>query len=161
VGVGKTSIVYGLARKIYWGETVPALSHYRVVALDLGSILSYAKHKGDFQEILTRCLNEAVSAGNVILFIDEIQKLFSGESEGTIDASDILAPYLESSSLKIIGTTSAADFQTYLVPKNIFASNFDKVEVEPTDKNETIKILGRLSPPKIEPLQNCYYLFRD
>lgn len=146
-GAGKTSIVYGFAEKIYWGETLPELSHKRIVALDASGLLSGIREPGEAHERLLGVLNDAVKAGNVILFIDNIHDLFAGGDEkvGTIDASEIIAPYLASSALRIIGISDNAHYQTYIVPHTQIAGNMEKIEVPPTDENQTIRILEDLS----------------
>ncbi len=146
-GAGKTSLVYGLAEKIYWGETLPSLSHKRVVSLDTASLLSGVSSPAEAEERLLGVLNEAARAGNVILFIDDIHMLFAGSSGkvGTIDASEIIAPYLTGSSLKIIGVTNNHNYQTYIAPRGNIAGSMEKIEVEPTDLNQTIRILEDLS----------------
>ncbi len=146
-GTGKTSIVYGFAENVYWSKTLPELTHKRVVALDTVSLLSGSTESGEIAEKLIGVLNDAVRAGNVILFIDDIHTLFSGSETkvGTIEASEIIAPYLQSSSLRIIGVTTTANYQTYIAPHAQIAGNFEKVDVPPTDESQTIRILEDLS----------------
>lgn len=146
-GAGKTSLVYGFAEKIYWGDTIPELSHSRVVSLDASTLLSGSSDPGEIHERLLGVLNDAIHAGNVILFIDNIHDLFAGGGEkvGTIDASEIIAPYLQSSSLRIIGISDAAHYQTYIVPHTQISGNMERIEVPPTDENQTVRILEDLS----------------
>ncbi len=146
-GVGKTSIVRGFAEKVYWGDTLPELAHKRIVSLDTASLLSGVTDSGEAEERLLGVLNDAVRAGNVILFIDDIHTLFAGGSNkvGTIDASEIIAPYLQSSDLRIIGITSNNNYQTYIAPRTQIAGNMEKIEVLPTNESQTIRILEDLS----------------
>ncbi len=146
-GTGKTSVVYGLAEKIYWGETLPALSHKRVVSLDTAALLSGVSSPAEADERLLGVLNEAARAGNVILFIDDIHTLFagSGGKVGTIDASEVIAPYLAGSNLRIVGVTTTHNYQTYIAPRGNIAGSMEKIEVEPADLNQTIRILEDLS----------------
>jgi ATP-dependent Clp protease ATP-binding subunit ClpC len=145
-GVGKTTLVQGLASRIKSGRSLPELAFKRVVSLDTGALVSGIKGSGDMEARLLAVLNDAVRAGNIILFIDEIQNLFSGSGRtGTIDATAILGPYLENSSIRIIGTTSENDYQTYISSKQMLASNFTEVKVVETDTEQTIRILEDLS----------------
>ncbi|MEK7447775.1 MAG: ATP-dependent Clp protease ATP-binding subunit [Patescibacteria group bacterium] len=146
-GSGKTSLVYGFAEKIYWGDTLPELSHKRIVALDTSVLLSGVQDVSEVHERLLGVLNDAVRAGNVILFIDNIHDLFAGGGDkvGTVDASEIIAPYLQNSSLRIIGISDNAHYQTYIVPHTQIAGNMERIEVPPTDENQTIRILEDLS----------------
>jgi len=145
-GSGKTSLVYGFAEKIYWGDTVPELAHKRIVALDASALLSGVNESGEVHQRLLGVLNEAVRAGNVILFIDNIHDLFAGGGDkvGTVDASEIIGPYLQSSALRIIGISDNAHYQTYIVPHTQISGNLEKIEVPPTDENQTIRILEDL-----------------
>jgi len=146
-GSGKTSVVYGFAEKIYWGDTLTELSHKRIVCLDVPALLSGISQEGEVEERLLGVLNDAVRAGNVILFIDDIHTLFSGGGAkiGTVDASEIIAPYLQSSELRIIGISSNANYQTYIVPHTQVSGNLQKIEVPVTDEDQTIRILEDLS----------------
>lgn len=144
-GVGKSILINELAKRVYWGQTVGQLSHCRVLMLDLPAIISYSNKSGDFEGILVACLNEAVAAGNIILYVDEIQNLFYGGKEGTIDASELLEPYLAGVGLKMIGTTTESAYETYIAPKSNIAGKFEKVVVTPTNKNQTIRILEDLA----------------
>ena len=145
-GAGKTTLVYGFAEKIYWGESLPELAHKRVVSLDVAGLLSGTSDPGEIEGRLIGVLNDAVRAGNIILFIDHIHTLFSGqEKAGTVDASEVLGQYLQGSNLRIVGVTTDANYQTYIAPKANIAGNFEKLEVTPTDEDQTIRILEDLS----------------
>ncbi len=144
VGSGKTTTVYGLAEKIYWGDTLPQLAYKRIVSLDIAALLAGSQK----EEIISRLIsvfNDAVRAGNVILFIDDIHKLFieGSEKTGTIDVSEVIIPYLNS--IRIIGVTTDNYYHTYIQPKTQVSSAFEKIEILPTDKNETLKVLEDLS----------------
>jgi ATP-dependent Clp protease ATP-binding subunit ClpC len=146
-GSGKTSLVHGFAEKIYWGDTLPELSHKRIVSLDASVLLSGVQDSSEVHERLLGVLNDAVRAGNVILFIDNIHDLFSGGGDkvGTVDASEIIAPYLQSSDLRVIGISDNAHYQTYIYPHTQIAGNMERIDVPPTDENQTIRILEDLS----------------
>ncbi len=145
VGVGKATLAYGIAERIYWGKTLPSLAYKRVVSLDIGSMLSGAINQEEVEARFLSILGDAAAAGNIILFIDNIHTLFSGGKVGTIDASEALIPYLQNPNLQIICTTTNRNFQTYIEPKTALVNCFEKIEVPPTDKQQTIRILEDLS----------------
>ena len=147
VGVGKTSIVYGFAERVYWGNTVKQLAYKRVVYLDVSTLLSGIQDRGEANERLLGVLGDAIHAGNVILFIDDIHKLFTeGQDKvGTIDATEILAPYLQQSSIRVIGTTTNNYYQTYIEAKSQVSSNFEKIDIPPMNESQTLRILEDLS----------------
>jgi len=141
-GVGKTTIGFGLASKLFWGISEPELNYHRVIKLNAQSIASTSNSKAQVQNVLTAILNDAVRAGNVILFIDEIQNFFMSDSSlGSINATEIIQPYLENSNIRIIGTITERDYETYLRPKGAIAGNFEIIKVEPTNEKQTMKIL--------------------
>lgn len=146
LGTGKTTIVKEFARKIYWGESLPELNHMRVVKIDPGAIMANAKDHSELELIVRSVFNDAISAGNVILFIDDIHTLLAGGSkEGTADVSEIIIPYMEDSSLKIIGVTTESYYETYISSKPGVSGSLQKIKVEPSGKQETIKIMEDLS----------------
>ena len=145
-GVGKTTLVYGLAERIYWGNTLSELSYKRLVSLDTSILLAGSSNEREVEERLIRVFNDAVNAGNIILFIDNIEVLFSGGQKiGSIDASEIIIPYLQNPNLRIIGVTTHGNYQTYIEAKPSLAGNFEKIEVEPTNEKQTLRILEDLS----------------
>lgn len=94
-GVGKTAIAEGLAQKIVEGQVPEIIKGKRVVTLDLASMVAGAKYRGEFEERLKKVMSELTTAGNVILFIDEMHTIIgAGAAEGAIDASNILKPAL-------------------------------------------------------------------
>ena len=97
----------GLARKVMLGEVPSALSSKRIFSLDITALLAGAKYRGDFEERLKSCMDEAAKAGNVILFIDELHNIMgAGAAEGAIDAANILKPQLPRGGLQLIGATT-------------------------------------------------------
>jgi ATP-dependent Clp protease ATP-binding subunit ClpC len=147
VGVGKTALVYGFAKKLYWGESREGLNYQRIFNLDMTALLAGVETPGEAAARLAGILNDAVWSGNVILFIDGIEKLFSGARQGvgTIDATEVILPYLENSGLRLIGVTTESDYQTYIAPKASLSACFEKVEVGPTDQKQTMRILEDMS----------------
>src|SRR5690606_28700328 len=106
-GVGKTAIAEGLALKIVNNDVPETLSNKRVVSLDLGSLVAGSKFRGEFEERLKKVIEEIRSAGDVILFIDEMHTIIgAGAAEGAIDAANILKPALARGELQAIGATT-------------------------------------------------------
>lgn len=141
-GVGKTTLGYGLASKLFWGLSESSINYHRVIKLDAQRITSISSDRASIQNVLTAILNDAIRAGNVILFIDEIQNLFSEDkSLGSINVTEIIQPYLENSNIRIVGTITEADYEAYIRPKTIIAGNFGVVKIQPTDETQTMRIL--------------------
>ncbi len=141
-GVGKTAIVEGLAMKILSGEAPEPLAKKRIYALDLTLLLAGAKYRGDFEERLKSCIDEAVSAGNVILFIDEIHNIMgAGAAEGAIDAANILKPGLARGSVRIIGATTFEEYRRTLEKDSAMDRRFQLVKIEAPTPKDAEKIL--------------------
>jgi len=137
-GVGKTSIIYGIAQRILAGN-LEEIKDKKVVSLDLAAMLAGASNRGDFEERLQVSLRESGS-GKTILFIDEIQNIMGAGTTGQslLDASAILEPILSSGGLQCIGATTHKDFRQYIEPNEAFTSHFQTVEIlEPSDDEAT------------------------
>lgn len=145
-GVGKRTIVKELAANIYWGKVMPALMYKRIVALDAQVMMSSSASPQELLENLTASFNDTVRAGNIILFIDNFEVFLKGnETISSIDASDVLNKYLERSDFKLIAATDQASYSTYIQPKGGIASKLSVIQVEPTNKNETIQSMEDIS----------------
>ena len=144
-GVGKTAVVEGLARKIMLGEVPSALSSKRIFSLDITALLAGAKYRGDFEERLKSCMDEAAKAGNVILFIDELHTIIgAGGAEGSLDASNILKPALARGEVQVIGATTIEEYRKYVEKDAALERRFQPVMVEEPGVDETIEILTGL-----------------
>ena len=144
-GVGKTAVVEGLARKIMLGEVPSALSSKRIFSLDITALLAGAKYRGDFEERLKSCMDEAAKAGNVILFIDELHNIIgAGAAEGAIDAANILKPQLARGGLQLIGATTFEEYRKNIEKDSAMERRFQKVKIDEPDQSQTCRILSGL-----------------
>ncbi len=142
-GVGKTAVAEGLAQKIASGDVPESLKNKRLVTVDLSSMVAGAKYRGEFEERLKKVVEEVISAGNVILFIDEIHTIVgAGSAEGAIDASNILKPSLARGELQLIGATTLNEYKKYIEKDAALERRFQPVMVGEPSVEETCGILA-------------------
>ena len=141
-GVGKTAIVEGIAESIVNG-TVPALMQgKRLVSLDISGLVAKSKYRGEFEERIKKVINEVVAAGDVILFIDEIHTIIgAGGAEGSLDAANILKPFMARGELQVIGATTIEEYRKYIEKDAALERRFQPVIVEEPSMEEAIEIL--------------------
>lgn len=144
-GVGKTAVVEGLATEIVLGN-VPSLADKRILSLDVASLVSGTKYRGDFEERLSNLISEVKKSQNIILFIDEIHNLVSAGSteSGSLDASNILKPMLARGELQTIGATTLDEYRKYFEKDQALERRFQPIIVDPPTVEQTIAILNRL-----------------
>lgn len=141
-GVGKTAIAEGLAQKIVEGNIPETLKGKRVVALDLSSMVAGAKYRGEFEERLKKSIGEIKSAGNVILFIDEMHTIVgAGAAEGAIDASNILKPLLARGEIQVVGATTLDEYRKHIEKDAALERRFQPIQIEEPTQEEAIDIL--------------------
>lgn len=141
-GVGKTALVEGLAVKIVSGSVPEQLADKRIFALDLTLLLAGAKYRGDFEERLKACLDEAESAGNCILFIDELHNIMgAGAAEGAIDAANILKPGLARGKIQVIGATTFEEYRRTVERDAAMDRRFSKVILDEPDEETAYKMV--------------------
>lgn len=146
-GVGKTAIVEGLAQRIVDGAVPGALKEKRILALDMAAMIAGSKYRGEFEERLKRCMDEVKTAGNIILFMDEVHTLIgAGSAEGTMDASNILKPALSRGEMQMIGATTVGEYRKHIEKDGALARRFQPIQVEEPTEEETIAILEGLCP---------------
>ena len=145
-GTGKTAIVEGLAGRIVAGDVPDNLKDKRLFCLDMGALIAGAKYQGEFEERLKGVINEVVeSDGGVILFIDEIHTLVgAGQSQGAMDAANILKPALARGELRSIGATTLDEYQKYFEKDKALERRFQTVMVDEPDVESSISILRGL-----------------
>ena len=147
-GVGKTAIAEGLARRIVHGEVPEVLENATIFGLDMGALLAGTRYRGDFEERLKSVMNELEATPGAILFIDEIHTVIGAgaTSGGSMDASNILKPSLQSGTLKCIGSTTYKEYRTYFEKDRALVRRFQKIDVYEPSVEDTVKILRGLKP---------------
>ncbi|MBM3526069.1 MAG: AAA family ATPase, partial [Alphaproteobacteria bacterium] len=147
-GVGKTAIAEGLARRIVRREVPKVLKGATIFALDMGSLLAGTRYRGDFEERLKAVMNELEAQPHAILFIDEIHTVIGAgaTSGGSMDASNILKPALQSGSLRCIGSTTYKEYRSYFEKDRALVRRFQKIDVHEPTVEDAVKILRGLKP---------------
>ena len=145
-GTGKTAIVEGLAHRILRGDVPENLKGKQLYSLDMGALIAGAKYQGEFEERLKGVINEVTqSEGDIILFIDEIHTLVgAGQSQGAMDAANILKPALARGELRSIGATTLNEYQKYFEKDKALERRFQTVIVDEPDVQSSISILRGL-----------------
>ena len=145
-GVGKSAIVEGLALRIVHHEVSPMLFDKRIVTLDIASMVAGTTYRGQFEERMKSVIGELQKNPNIILFIDEIHTIIgAGNASGTLDAANILKPALARGEVQCIGATTIAEYRKSVEKDGALERRFQKVVVNPTDREQTLEILRRLS----------------
>lgn len=141
-GVGKTAIVEGLAKKIAEGQVPDIMRGKKIVSLDMSHMVAGTKYRGDFEKRITDTLKEVASMEDTILFIDEIHTIIgAGSSEGGLDASNIMKPYLSKGDLKVIGATTISEYRQYIEKEPALERRMQPIMVEEPTVEETIEII--------------------
>ncbi|MBI4972227.1 MAG: ATP-dependent Clp protease ATP-binding subunit [Candidatus Omnitrophica bacterium] len=146
-GVGKTAIVEALAVRAVQGKDAQALGGKRIIELSMGVLIGGTKYRGEFEERLTRIIEESRSNPNVILFIDEIHNLVgAGRAEGSMDAANIMKPVLARGELRCIGATTTAEYRRYIESDPALERRFEKVIINEPTRDEAIEMLKGIRP---------------
>lgn len=145
-GVGKTSIVYGLAQRIEDGIVPESLRGSRIYQLDLGSLIAGTQYRGDFEKRLKAVMKGIAAEKGAILYIDEIHNIVGAGQigEGSMDASNLLKPYLEGGKVRFIGATTYEEYNRYIMRNKGLMRRFQQVAINEPSIEETIKILQML-----------------
>lgn len=145
VGVGKTALVYALAEKLIDGQDVPNSLRYRqVVQVDSAVVTAAVGQNVSLEAVFNEIISNATRAGNIILYFDEAQ-LFFGSGAGSVDVSGILLPALQSSSISLIASFTLDDWHKLDTVNPSLASLFARIDIEPSDREQTIGILQDIS----------------
>ena len=144
-GVGKTAIVEGLARQIAEGIVPESMKDKRIMVLDLPGMIAGSKYRGEFEERMKKLIREVKTAGNIILFLDELHTIIgAGGAEGAIDASNILKPSLARGEMQLIGATTLTEYRKYIEKDAALERRFQPVTVEEPTEDKCIRILEGL-----------------
>ena len=144
-GVGKTTVIEGLALKINEGDAPRTLLDKRIIALDLTSLVAGTKYRGQFEERIKGVVDELMDTDNIILFIDELHTLVgAGNASGSMDAANVLKPALSRGDLQIIGATTLDEFREHIEKDGALTRRFQQVVIDPPSIDETIEILNKI-----------------
>ncbi|MFO0988940.1 MAG: ATP-dependent Clp protease ATP-binding subunit ClpA [Alphaproteobacteria bacterium] len=145
-GVGKTAIAEGLARRIVLGEVPEVLKESTIFQLDMGTLLAGTRYRGDFEERLKAVVKELEATKGSILFIDEIHTVIGAgaTSGGSMDASNLLKPALQSGNLRCVGSTTYKEYRTYFEKDRALVRRFQKIDVNEPSVEDAIRILQGL-----------------
>ena len=142
-GVGKTAIAEGIAERIAAGQVPAQLKDKEIYLLDLTALVAGTQFRGQFEQRVKGLLNEVKQAGNVILFIDEIHTITAaGESEGAMNAGNILKPALSRGEIQVIGATTFAEYRKYIEKDQALERRFQPVRVEEPSISDTIAVMN-------------------
>ena len=145
-GVGKTSLAYGLAARIEAREVPERLLDCRIYELDLGTLLAGTQYRGDFEKRLKTIMEGVRNEGRAIIYIDEIHNLIGAgrTGDGSMDASNMLKPYLESGDIRFIGSTTYEEYNRYFARSKGLVRRFQQIDIHEPSIEETIHIVEGL-----------------
>ncbi|MGA1474082.1 MAG: ATP-dependent Clp protease ATP-binding subunit, partial [Prochlorothrix sp.] len=144
-GVGKTAIAEGLAQRIVHQDVPETLLNQEVISLEMGTLVSGTRFRGDFEERLTQILSEVKEANNIILVVDEVHTLVGGGSfEGGTDAANLMKPALARGEIQCIGATTLDEYRKYIERDEALARRFQAVKVNEPSLDDTVEILRGL-----------------
>ena len=145
-GVGKTSIVYGLAQRIADGNVPETLKDAKIYQLDMGSLIAGTQYRGDFEKRLKTVMKGIAAEQGSILYIDEIHNIVGAGQigEGSMDASNLLKPYLEGGRVRFIGATTYEEYNRYIMRNKGLMRRFQQVPIDEPSIDETLKIVHML-----------------
>ena len=158
-GVGKTALVYGLTTRIISGNVPKRLQGSKVYQLDLGTLLAGTQFRGDFEKRIKQVMDGVTrEAKNNIVYIDEIHNLVGAGAvgESSMDASNMLKPYLESGNIRFIGSTTYEEYNKHFSRSKGLVRRFQQIDITEPSVDETIHILKQLRP-KYEEFHGVVY----
>ncbi|MBO4659297.1 MAG: AAA family ATPase [Prevotella sp.] len=142
-GVGKTALVYGLAARIAEGKVPERLQGSRIYQMDLGALLAGTQFRGDFEKRVKLIMDGAKREGKAIIYIDEIHNLVGAgrTSDGSMDASNMLKPYLEGGDIRFIGSTTYDEYNRFFSKSKGIVRRFQQIDIDEPSVDETVRIL--------------------
>ena len=145
-GVGKTALVYGLTARIEKGDVPDCLKGCKVFQMDLGTMLAGTQFRGDFEKRIKQVMEGVQKVGNAIVYIDEIHNLVGAGrgSDGSMDASNMLKPYMEQGSIRFIGSTTYDEYNRYFSKSRGIVRRFQQIDIQEPTVEETIRIIEGL-----------------
>ncbi|MBP3843149.1 MAG: ATP-dependent Clp protease ATP-binding subunit ClpA [Prevotella sp.] len=157
-GVGKTALVYGLVRRIVDGQVPNRLKDSRVYQLDLGSLLAGTQYRGDFENRLKMILEGIRHEQRGIVYLDEIHNIVGAGAigESSMDAGNMLKPYLEQGDIRFIGSTTYEEYNKYFSRSKGLVRRFQQIDILEPSVSETVEILKQLRP-KYEEFHGVVY----
>ena len=152
-GVGKTALVFGLAKLINENQVPDRLKGARIYGMDIGQMLAGSQYRGDFEKRIKMVMDGAAKEGNVIIYIDEIHNMIGAGrgSDGGPDASNMLKQYLEAGDIRFIGSTTYEEYNRYMAKSKGIVCRFQQIDIKEPSVDEAIKIL--------EGLQHKYNIY--
>ena len=152
-GVGKTALVFGLAKLINENQVPDRLKGARIYGMDIGQMLAGSQYRGDFEKRIKMVMDGAAKEGNVIIYIDEIHNMIGAGrgSDGGPDASNMLKQYLEAGNIRFIGSTTYEEYNRYMAKSKGIVRRFQQIDIKEPSVDEAIKIL--------EGLQHKYNIY--
>lgn len=146
-GVGKSAIVEGLALRIAAGDVPYTIADKTLFSLDVSSLVAGTKFRGEFEERMQQLLDELRKAQDTIIFIDEIHTIVgAGSTQGSLDTANILKPALARGELQTIGATTLDEYRENIESDSALERRFQRVLVEPTTPEQTLRILRNIAP---------------
>lgn len=159
-GIGKTALVEGLAYKIQTGEIPNALKDWKIIKINITSLLGNTTENGNTDARLELLLNELKQETNTILFIDEVHLLVNKNQNNNIDFANMLKPFLDRGTIKMVGATTTEEYEAYILRDRAFLRRFIKVDILESDAETVVKILMG-TYPKFEKKMNVKLVYTD
>ena len=148
-GVGKTALVYGLAARIARGDVPDRLKQSRIYMMDMGTMIAGAQFRGDFEKRIKQVMEGLTAEGHAILYIDEIHNMVGAGRTGgdaSLDASNMLKPYLESGEIRFIGSTTYDEYNRYIASQKSLVRCFQQIDIAEPSIDDAVRILEGLRP---------------
>lgn len=147
-GVGKTALIYGLTARIVKGDVPDRLKGSHVYMMDIGSMIAGTQFRGDFEKRIKQVMDGAEREGNAIVYIDEIHNIVGAGSNGasSLDASNMLKPYLESGRIRFIGSTTYEEYNRHFAQSKSLVRRFQQIDIAEPSIGDAITIVKGLKP---------------